>query len=44
MKGAVIHGPRGVRFETAPVPKIEQPTDAVLRVNAACACGSDLWP
>jgi threonine dehydrogenase-like Zn-dependent dehydrogenase len=44
MRGAVIHGPRDVRFEDRPAPKIEKPTDAVLRISAACVCGSDLWP
>ena len=24
--------------------RIEEPTDAVIRVTAACVCGSDLWP
>jgi threonine dehydrogenase-like Zn-dependent dehydrogenase len=44
MRGAVIHGPRDVRFEERPTPKIEKPTDAVIRISAACVCGSDLWP
>lgn len=44
MKGAVIHGPRDVRFEEVPSPRVEQPTDAIVRVAAACVCGSDLWP
>jgi len=44
MKGAVIHGPRDVRFEERPTPRIEQPTDAIIRISAACVCGSDLWP
>ncbi len=44
MRGAVIHGPRDVRFEERATPKIEEPTDAVIRVSAACVCGSDLWP
>ncbi len=44
MRGAVIHGPRDVRFEERPPPKIEKPTDAVIRISAACVCGSDLWP
>ena len=29
---------------SAPTRRIEQPTDAVVRVTAACVCGSDLWP
>jgi threonine dehydrogenase-like Zn-dependent dehydrogenase len=44
MRGAVIHGPRDVRFEERPAPKIEKPTDAIVRISAACVCGSDLWP
>jgi threonine dehydrogenase-like Zn-dependent dehydrogenase len=44
MRGAVLHGPRDVRFEERDVPKIIEPTDAVIRISATCVCGSDLWP
>jgi threonine dehydrogenase-like Zn-dependent dehydrogenase len=44
MRGAVIHGPRDVRFEERPDPRIEKPTDAVIRLSASCVCGSDMWP
>ncbi|NVB85248.1 MAG: zinc-dependent alcohol dehydrogenase family protein [Kofleriaceae bacterium] len=44
MQGAVIHGPRDVRFEERPTPTIALPTDAVIRMSATCVCGSDLWP
>ena len=44
MRGAVLHGPRDVRFEERPEPKILKPTDAILRLSATCVCGSDLWP
>ncbi|MBU2663908.1 zinc-dependent alcohol dehydrogenase family protein [Actinoplanes bogorensis] len=44
MRGAVLHGPGDVRVENRPDPRIEQPTDAVLRLSATCVCGSDLWP
>lgn len=44
MKGAVIHGPRDVRFEERTTPSIVEPTDAVIRMSATCVCGSDLWP
>jgi threonine dehydrogenase-like Zn-dependent dehydrogenase len=44
MRGAVLHAPGDVRVEDRPDPTIEQPTDAVIRVVAACVCGSDLWP
>jgi len=33
-----------VRIENVPDPRIEEPTDAVIRVTRACICGSDLWP
>ncbi|NHU85171.1 zinc-dependent alcohol dehydrogenase family protein [Kocuria sp. JC486] len=44
MRGAIIHGPGDVRVEDREEPQIEKPTDAVLRVSAACVCGSDMWP
>ena len=44
MKGTVLYGPRDVRFEDRDDPRIEKPTDAILRISAACVCGSDLWP
>ncbi len=44
MRAAVLHAPGDVRVEDRPDPTIEQPTDAVIRVTAACVCGSDLWP
>ena len=44
MRGAVIHAPGDVRFETVDDPKILQPTDAVIRTAVTCVCGSDLWP
>jgi threonine dehydrogenase-like Zn-dependent dehydrogenase len=44
MRGAVLHGPRDVRFEERADPKVEKPTDAVIRISSACVCGSDLWP
>jgi threonine dehydrogenase-like Zn-dependent dehydrogenase len=44
MRGAVLYGAGDVRFEEREAPKIEKPTDAVLRLAASCVCGSDLWP
>jgi threonine dehydrogenase-like Zn-dependent dehydrogenase len=44
MRGAVMHGPGEVRVEERDEPRIEEPTDAIIRVTAACVCGSDLWP
>ena len=44
MQGTMLYGARDVRFEERPDPTIIEPTDAILRVSAACVCGSDLWP
>jgi threonine dehydrogenase-like Zn-dependent dehydrogenase len=44
MKGAILYGPRDVRFEERPDPRIVEPTDAIIRMTATCVCGSDLWP
>lgn len=44
MRVAVLHAPGDVRVEDRPRPGIEKPTDAVIRLVAACVCGSDLWP
>ena len=43
MLGAVMHAPGDVQVETRPDPQIIEPTDAIIRVSAACICGSDLW-
>lgn len=44
MLGTVLHGPRDVRCEDVPEPRILKPTDAIIRLSASCICGSDLWP
>ena len=44
MKGAVIFGPRDIRYVEREDPRILEPTDAVIRMSATCVCGSDLWP
>jgi len=44
MRGAVMHAPGDVRVQDREAPRIVEPTDAVIRVEAACVCGSDLWP
>jgi threonine dehydrogenase-like Zn-dependent dehydrogenase len=44
MRAAMLYGPGDVRVEDRPDPKIEEPTDAVIRLAATCVCGSDLWP
>lgn len=44
MRAAVMYGAGDVRVENVPDPKIQNPTDAVVRVVRSCVCGSDLWP
>jgi threonine dehydrogenase-like Zn-dependent dehydrogenase len=39
-----MHAAGDVRVEQRPDPHIEKPTDAIIRLSAACVCGSDLWP
>jgi threonine dehydrogenase-like Zn-dependent dehydrogenase len=39
-----MYGPGDVRVEEREAPRVVEPTDAVIRVSAACVCGSDLWP
>src|SRR6185312_2304148 len=42
MKALTFHGKRDVRVDEVPDPRIEQPTDAVVRVTSTAICGSDL--
>jgi threonine dehydrogenase-like Zn-dependent dehydrogenase len=44
MRAAIIYGAGDVRIEDIPDAKIEQPTDALVRIVRACICGSDLHP
>src|SRR5213594_4385048 len=44
MRGAVLYGPRDLRFDERDTPTILKPTDAIVRNSATCVCGSDLWP
>jgi threonine dehydrogenase-like Zn-dependent dehydrogenase len=44
MRGAVMHGPGDVQVEERHEPRIVEATDVIIRVSAACVCGSDLWP
>ncbi len=39
-----MYGAGDVRVENVPDPRIQNPTDAIVRVVLACVCGSDLWP
>lgn len=42
MKALCWHGHGDVRIDTVPDPKIENPTDVVIRVTTTAICGSDL--
>jgi threonine dehydrogenase-like Zn-dependent dehydrogenase len=44
MRGVILHAPGDVRVEDRHRPTVIEPTDAVIRLSAACVCGSDLWP
>jgi threonine dehydrogenase-like Zn-dependent dehydrogenase len=44
MRGVIMHAPGDVRVVEREDPTIIEPTDAIIRVTAACVCGSDLWP
>jgi len=44
MRGAILYAPGDVRVEERDRPSLVEPTDAILRLSAACVCGSDLWP
>lgn len=44
MKATLIYGERDIRFDAVPEPSLQAETDAIVRVAAACVCGSDLWP
>jgi threonine dehydrogenase-like Zn-dependent dehydrogenase len=39
-----MYAPGDVRVEERDEPQIVEATDAIIRVSAACVCGSDLWP
>ena len=42
MKAMTYRGPQRVRVDEKPIPKIEHPEDAIVRVVRSCICGSDL--
>jgi len=42
MKAAIFHKPKDIRVERVADPRIEQPTDIILRVTSTAICGSDL--
>ena len=42
MKAVVYKGAFEVAVEEVPDPKIQDPTDVVVRITSTCICGSDL--
>jgi threonine dehydrogenase-like Zn-dependent dehydrogenase len=42
MKAVAFHGKRDVRVDQVPDPRIEHPTDAIVRITSSGICGSDL--
>ncbi|WP_050727645.1 zinc-dependent alcohol dehydrogenase [Vulgatibacter incomptus] len=42
MKAVVFHGVGDIRLEDVEDPRIEEPTDAVVRITASSICGTDL--
>jgi threonine dehydrogenase-like Zn-dependent dehydrogenase len=44
MRATVLHAPRDIRVDHVADPQLLTDTDAIVRVVAACVCGSDLWP
>jgi len=42
MKAVVFHGIGDIRIDDMPEPKIQDPTDAIVRLTASAICGTDL--
>jgi threonine dehydrogenase-like Zn-dependent dehydrogenase len=42
MRAMNYRGPYRVRIDEKPIPEIEHPLDAIVRVTRSCICGSDL--
>src|ERR1700761_8623947 len=42
MKALVYGGPKKVTVQQVPDPKLERPTDALVRITSTNICGSDL--
>jgi threonine dehydrogenase-like Zn-dependent dehydrogenase len=42
MKALTWHGKRDVRVDEVPDPRLQEPTDAIIRVTTSGICGSDL--
>ena len=42
MKAVVYHGPRDMRIDEVPDPKLKDPTDVIVKLTSTNICGSDL--
>jgi len=42
MKALVYHGPGKKALENRPMPRIDQPTDAIIKITKTTICGTDL--
>jgi S-(hydroxymethyl)glutathione dehydrogenase / alcohol dehydrogenase len=42
MKALVFHKPKDVRIETVEDPRLQEPSDVILKVTSTAICGSDL--
>ncbi|KOP24809.1 alanine acetyltransferase [Hapalosiphon sp. MRB220] len=42
MKAVVFHGIGDIRLDEVPEPKIQEPTDAIIRLTSSAICGTDL--
>ncbi|MBY5164524.1 zinc-dependent alcohol dehydrogenase family protein [Salsipaludibacter albus] len=42
MKALVYHGPGTIAWEDVPEPKLQEPTDALVRIETTTICGTDL--
>jgi threonine dehydrogenase-like Zn-dependent dehydrogenase len=42
MKAVVFHGIGDIRLEDVPEPKIQEPSDAIVRLTASAICGTNL--
>ena len=42
MKAVVFHGVGDIRLDDVEEPKIQEPTDAIIRLTSSAICGTDL--
>jgi threonine dehydrogenase-like Zn-dependent dehydrogenase len=42
VKAVVFHGMGDIRLDDVEEPKIQEPTDAIVRLTSSAICGSDL--